>query len=106
MKVKKYFEYLNDERLEDNQEGENMLKELAGSLKHDIAVDIYGKILNSKKIFKLNFSQLFLMSLAPKLKERRLGPEEIIYNEEENQPRIYFVMKGNVNLFIKVKRSQ
>lgn len=46
------------------------------------------------------------MSLAPKLKERRLGPEEIIYNEEENQPRIYFVMKGNVNLFIKVKRSQ
>ncbi|EAR92302.2 cation channel family protein (macronuclear) [Tetrahymena thermophila SB210] len=105
MKVKKYFEYLNDEKLEDNQEGENMLKELASSLKHEIAVDIYGKILNQKKIFFLNFTQPFLMDLAPKLKEKRLGPEEIIYNEGESQPRIYFVMKGSVNLFINVKKS-
>ncbi|KAL4435261.1 hypothetical protein ABPG74_017353 [Tetrahymena malaccensis] len=105
MKVKKYFEYLNDEKLEDNQEGENMLKELTSSLKHEIAVDIYGKILNQKKIFFLNFSQPFLMDLAPKLKEKRLGPEEIIYNEGETQSRIYFVMKGNVNLYINIKRS-
>ncbi|KAL4474221.1 hypothetical protein ABPG72_001760 [Tetrahymena utriculariae] len=105
MKVKKYFEYLNDEKLEDNKEGENMLKELASSLKHEIAVDIYGKILNQKKIFFLNFTQPFLMDLAPKLKEKRLGPEEIIYNEGEIQPRIYFVMKGSVNLFINVKKS-
>ena len=29
----------------------------------------------------LNFSYNFLMALASKLKEKRLGPEEIIYNE-------------------------
>lgn len=56
MKVKKYFEYINEERLEDNEAGEDLLKELAGSIKHEIALEIYGKILNSKKIMKLNFS--------------------------------------------------
>lgn len=56
-----------------------MLSELAGSLKHDIALDIYGKILNSKKLLKLNFTQEFLRDLAPKMKEKRHGPEEIIY---------------------------
>ncbi len=81
LKVKKYFEYLNDEELEDNEQGENMLNQLVGSLKMEVYEDIYGKILNSKKIFKLNFSQNFIQALAPKLKEKRLGPEEIIYKE-------------------------
>lgn len=28
----------------------------------------------------MNFSESFLYSLAPKLKEKRFGPEEIIYS--------------------------
>ena len=64
---------------------------------------MYGKILSSKKIFNLNFTQNFLMALAPKLKEKRLGPEEVIYNEKEMDQKIYFLMQGDVDLFINVK---
>jgi hypothetical protein len=39
-----------------------------------------------------------LKSLAPKLKEKRLGPEEIIYNENEFNGKVYFVMRGNIAL--------
>jgi hypothetical protein len=38
------------------------------------------------------------MALAPKLKEKRLGPEEIIYNEGESTGRLYILMKGDVNI--------
>ncbi|EGR30221.1 hypothetical protein IMG5_137760 [Ichthyophthirius multifiliis] len=106
MKVKKYFEYLNDEELEDNEQGENMLNQLVGSLKMEVYQDIYGKILNSKKVFKLNFSQNFISKIAPKLKEKRFGPEEIIYNEHENNSKLYFLMEGEINLFLNVKNYQ
>ena len=59
---------------------------------------MYGKILESKKEFRLNFSKEFLMSLAPKLKESRLGPEEVIYSENQFNHRVFFVMRGNIAL--------
>lgn len=40
--------------------------------------DIYSKVLSNIKIFKLNFSSEFLDELALSLKEKRLGPDEVI----------------------------
>ena len=54
-------------------------------------------------MFALNFSNGFLMNLAIKMKEKRLGPEEVIYNELENSQRIYFLMKGDVDIFVNTK---
>jgi hypothetical protein len=45
MKVKKYFEYLQEEKLEDNEDGEKLLNELNSSLKSEVRNDIYGKII-------------------------------------------------------------
>lgn len=45
------------------------------------------------------------MALAPKLKEKRLGPEEVIYNEGEVVNKLYFLMKGDVNLYITNKEA-
>jgi hypothetical protein len=46
---------------------------LTSNLKNEVMTDIYGKILRSKKMFKLNFSEDFLNSLAPKMREKRYG---------------------------------
>ena len=37
------------------------------------------RVLKSKKIFSLNFSKNFINELALMLKEKKLGPEEILY---------------------------
>ena len=59
---------------------------------------MYGKILLSKKEFRLNFSKEFLMQLAPFLSEKRYGPEEIIFEAGNFNNIVYFVMRGNIAL--------
>ena len=59
---------------------------------------MYGKLLLSKKEFRLNFSKNFLITLAPKLRERKLGPEEIIFKENEFNNRVFFIMRGKIAL--------
>lgn len=100
MQVKKYFEYLNDEQLEDNEAGDIMLNQLVGRLKKDVLLDIYGKIIKSEKIFRLNFSEDFLDELALKMKEKRLAPEEIIYSQNELTDKIYFLMRGSISFIM------
>jgi signal-transduction protein with cAMP-binding, CBS, and nucleotidyltransferase domain len=39
--------------------------------------------------------------LAPYLKEKRTTPEDIIFNEGSDVHRIYFIMQGNVEMFLK-----
>jgi CRP-like cAMP-binding protein len=42
------------------------------------------------------------MALAPKLKEKRLGPEELIFGENQVDFKLYFLMGGNVEIFMNV----
>lgn len=106
MKVKKYFEYLNDESNNDEKIQEIIMKELASDLRNEVLNDIYGKILKSKKLFYLNFSEKFLNELSLKMKEQRLGPEDIIYKEKEKVEQIYFIMNGEVVLNIGIKNDK
>ena len=68
-------------------------------------LDMYGKILKKTKLFKLNFSDEFINNLSLYLKEKRIGPEELIYNENTDPKKMYFLMSGNVNMFINVKSN-
>ena len=101
MKVKKYYEYMLEENLEDNEVALTMLNKLSSSLKQEVLTDIYIKILRSKKIFSLNFSEEFLLDLAPRMKEKRIMPEEIImdYNNQVND-KFYIIMQGSVEVFM------
>lgn len=38
------------------------------------------------------------MKLAPKMHESRLGPEEMIFKENEFNKKVYFLMRGNIAL--------
>ena len=57
-------------------------------------LDIYGKLLRQNKVFSLNFSDKFIDKIALKLKEKRIGPEEIIYNRGDDGNALFFVIKG------------
>ena len=79
MKVKKYFQYCLEERMEDEEAAELLIQQLSTSLKCEVLTDINFKILMQHKVFALNFSRAFLLKLAPYLKERRVMPEELIF---------------------------
>ena len=42
----------------------------------------------------MNFSDKFIDKIALKLKEKRIGPEEIIYNRGDDGNALFFVIKG------------
>lgn len=67
---------------------------------------MYTKILNDQKVFKLNFSQDFILDMSLKMKEIRFGPEEIIFLENEYLDRLFFIIKGQVELFVNVSDSE
>ena len=67
-------------------------------MKNEVLTEMYSKVLQSRKEFRLNFSKEFLGRLAPKLRERRLGPEEILFRENEYSRKVYFLMRGNIAL--------
>ena len=98
MRVNKYYQYLNEEQLKDNEGGQMLLNQCTSALKKEVLTEMYGKLLMSKKEFRLNFSKEFLITLAPKLKEKRHSPEEIIFNEQQFNKCVYFVMRGNIIL--------
>ncbi|KAL4504356.1 hypothetical protein ABPG72_009802 [Tetrahymena utriculariae] len=103
MTVRKYIEYLYKEEMVSNESAEKDLEQIPISLKEDVYQDIYGKLLRQNKVFNLNFSLEFLDKLALKLKEKRFGPEEIIYREGDEGNTLYFLIKGNVQLFLPIK---
>jgi len=52
---------------------------LPKSIKEEVQKDIYGQIIRGKKFFRLIFSDNFIDELALKMKEKTIGPEQIIY---------------------------
>ncbi|EAR96926.2 cyclic nucleotide-binding domain protein (macronuclear) [Tetrahymena thermophila SB210] len=105
VKVRKYFGYLNKEQQEDTNEGVQLLQKLASSLKEEVFIDMYGRLLKSKKLFDLHFSQRFLNQLALKMKEMRFGPEEIIFRESDPGNKMYFILKGEVQMMLNMKQE-
>lgn len=91
VKVRKYFEYLHKEELHSNNEGAILIDSLEIDLKSEVLKDIYGKLLRSKKLFKLNFD---VESLSIKIKEKTVGLNEFVYKEEDESDHIYFLLKG------------
>lgn len=95
VKVRKYFEYLHKERLETNSEGANIIDSLEQGLKSEVLKDIYGKLLRSKKLFKLNFN---VDKLSIKVKEKTIGLHEHIYKEGDNADHIFFLLRGSIDV--------
>lgn len=61
--------------------------------------------MKKSKVLSLNFSAEFLTALALKMKETIYGPGETIFVKNENDKKIYFLVKGTVELYLENNRQ-
>ena len=89
---------MNKERKE-AEVSRNLFLSLSKSLRIDLFIEMYGRILSSNKVFEANFSKAFINSLTSKVREVKYVPDDIIYFQNETEtPEIYFVIKGAVDV--------
>lgn len=97
MKIKRYMEYLHEERTSGFNRGEILLNYLSPRLKNELIENIYTKWIFNIPLLKNNFSESFLKKLALKFEEKTYSPEDIIY-----EVYFYFLM---FILFIKYRKE-
>lgn len=60
---------MHEEDLKFNEGGNIFFNEVKGQLKIDVLSEIYYKVINQSKLFRMNFSQNFLKSLSLVMEE-------------------------------------
>ncbi|KAL4462120.1 hypothetical protein ABPG74_000965 [Tetrahymena malaccensis] len=98
--VIRYYEYLH--KSEENNfedQGLQMIEKLPKSMRENIVQEMYSKLINSHKVFSLNFSKAFLDKLSIKIKSMKLGPETNLYRQDELDQKIYFISRGSMMLY-------
>ena len=78
MKVRRYFQFQDQQNKEGLMNGIKILNEMPKNLKEEIYSEAFLKTFMKVKIFKQNFSKAFLNDLTIKVQELCLAPEEMI----------------------------
>ncbi|EDK32040.2 cyclic nucleotide-binding domain protein (macronuclear) [Tetrahymena thermophila SB210] len=99
-KVRKYYEYLFQEEMNEDEEGSNVFNNLTSLLKKQVWIDVYGKLLQQNKIFSTNFSNEFINMLSLKVKEKKFGPEEYIFVNGDSANYIFIIISGEVDQYL------
>ncbi|KAL4485761.1 hypothetical protein ABPG72_012301 [Tetrahymena utriculariae] len=99
-KVRKYYEYLFQEEMNEEEEGSNVFNNLTSLLKKQVWIDVYGKLLQQNKIFSTNFSNEFINMLSLKVKEKKFGPEEYIFVNGDSANYIFIIISGEVDQYL------
>ena len=102
IQVIKNLDYLQRQEKDKPDQALQILELVSQKIKNQVFENFYGKILNKQLLFKLNFSQKFLKNLSQIMNERILSPGEIIYNQGEKDHKIYFVIKGSLQLRMEI----
>ncbi|KAL4435145.1 hypothetical protein ABPG74_003638 [Tetrahymena malaccensis] len=80
------------------QRSEMILDNLTLTLRNQIKIEFYGRILQNYKLFNLNFSQDVRQELCLHMKEIILQPGEILYDIGQTNDKIFFLHKGSVEI--------
>ncbi|KAL4509153.1 hypothetical protein ABPG72_018084 [Tetrahymena utriculariae] len=105
-RVMKYLDHMIHKQLESPEKGQEILKKMSKKIRDEIYKDFYGKILQDSKMFKFNFSEHFLKDLTVQMKEIICRPGEIIFTLNECDNRIFFINKGEVQLFLEKQQRK
>lgn len=79
---------------------------MPNKVRDEIYKDFFGKILHDSKMFKFNFSEPFLKELTVFMKEIICRPGEIVFSFNEKDNRIFFINKGEVELFLEKNKKK
>ncbi|EAR86527.2 cation channel family protein (macronuclear) [Tetrahymena thermophila SB210] len=99
LRVLKYIEYIYQMEAQSPDKGLFAINQISGHLKAQLFQDYYGKIIIQDKHFSLNYSKETIDKLSLKMKERIYGPGEIIFDQGEQDTRIFFLMKGEIEYY-------
>ncbi|KAL4467648.1 hypothetical protein ABPG73_022074 [Tetrahymena malaccensis] len=99
-RARKYIEYTYSDNIQDTNISASSLDSLSPYLQLEIKHDAYKKAINKCQIITKYFSIPFIESLATKIKETILSPDQLIIEEgQTKEPHIYFVNSGMVKIF-------
>lgn len=106
IKARRYLEYVNQQEKHAYQKGESILSSLSSSLRAEILKSIYYKTFKKDiPFFADNFSDDCIDSLMLRAKEVSFAPEELIFRQNElEDPCLYFIIKGKVEIYLDLKR--
>ena len=80
LKIRRYIEYVHDEEINGFQRGDSLFDNLSISLKHELNLDLYLKIIKNIHFLRKNFSEKFLIELSHSLQGKTFVDGEIITN--------------------------
>ncbi|EAR86557.2 cyclic nucleotide-binding domain protein (macronuclear) [Tetrahymena thermophila SB210] len=100
LRVLKYIDYINDMKQISPDRGLVVINQISKDLQSLLFKDFYGKILKQNKHFSLNYSSQTLEKLSLKMKEKIYGPGEIIFEQKEQDYKIFYLIKGEIEYYI------
>ncbi|KAL4459920.1 hypothetical protein ABPG74_003446 [Tetrahymena malaccensis] len=101
--VTEYLEYYLRANQESNQQQEeNLIKQLPDSLRNDLLIESNKIVLRDCQIFQNYFSEDVIRATTPIIQEKHYTPHEHIFMEGENNQDqcIYFVQEGVIEMYI------
>ncbi|KAL4438081.1 hypothetical protein ABPG74_016860 [Tetrahymena malaccensis] len=96
--VFQYLHYLEQMDYYNHQKGEEIVKKLSPYLQQQININSYYPFLKNSNYFKLNFKDSILISASLKMKELTFGPGQIIFKQNDQDNRLFYILKGEVQL--------
>ncbi|EAR98953.3 cyclic nucleotide-binding domain protein (macronuclear) [Tetrahymena thermophila SB210] len=96
--VFQYLHYLEQMDYYNHQKGEEIVKKLSPYLQQQININSYYPFLKSSNYFKLNFKDTILINASLKMKELTFGPGQIIFKQNDQDNRLFYILKGEVQL--------
>ncbi|EDK31574.2 cyclic nucleotide-binding domain protein (macronuclear) [Tetrahymena thermophila SB210] len=100
LKVFKILEYQNQQEQEGSHKASQILEKVPENIQNDVFMEFYGKILHSCKLFRFHFTEKFINALSLKMREESVGPGECIFKQGQNDSKIIFLLKGEVEFYV------
>ncbi|EAR82605.2 cyclic nucleotide-binding domain protein (macronuclear) [Tetrahymena thermophila SB210] len=105
LRILKYIEYIHEIERDSPEKGLQIMNQVSEELKTQVFQDYYGKILQQNKYFSLNYSKSSILKLSLHVKEKMFAPGEILFEQGDQDGRLYYIIKGDCEFYLKGKEG-
>ncbi|KAL4426625.1 hypothetical protein ABPG74_003088 [Tetrahymena malaccensis] len=105
LRILKYIEYIHEIDRESPEKGLQIMNQVSEELKTQVFQEYYGKILQQNKYFSLNYSKSTILKLSLHIKEKMFAPGEILFEQGDQDERLYYIIKGECEFYLKSKEG-
>ncbi|KAL4465504.1 hypothetical protein ABPG72_009442 [Tetrahymena utriculariae] len=105
LRILKYIEYIHEIERESPEKGLQIMNQVSEELKTEVFQDYYGNILQQNKYFSLNYSKQSILKLSLHVKEKMFAPGEILFEQGDQDGRLYYIIKGECEFYLKSREG-